>query len=98
VRYVQLAFIFGDSQVLSLPPQKYAPTAGDHCARVKNTDCCQQRLLGTTALLEPKQEIPPGSVAGTSDVGSRTPEALHLFNVPYHTIFFPACQTDVNIH
>jgi hypothetical protein len=24
VRYVQLAFIFGDSQVLLLPPQKYA--------------------------------------------------------------------------
>jgi hypothetical protein len=26
------------------------------------------------------------------------PEALNLFNVPYHTIFSAAYQTDVNIH
>jgi hypothetical protein len=34
----------------------------------------------------------------TPDAGRRMPEALNLFNVPYHTIFSAAYQTDVNIH
>lgn len=90
VRYMQLAFIFGDSQVLSLPSQKYALKQVITVSVWKTLSSAQAPRHHSAAGNKGRN---PSWTCGwdaghrTLDAGRWTPEALHYFNVPYHTIF-----------